>query len=232
MESSSANQASWTTLFQNCFRRRIRATQLSNPFSELWSTQPIAGSQLASIIFTSGAPGIDPLINEYLEQILRVTSIDTSDILIALLAHSRYALRKADSTRAVISDAFFEYVLSMLVRLVASGERPKSAREVRNVVRALGECLTACRAHEMVLMMQNGGVMQTPDQQVVASFETLATLAIALLNHHRVKTDIELWPQSLRERLSSSCSEFAELISGMSHSQIGTRLHMLASTLR
>jgi len=230
MEPSSANHNTWTTLFQNCFGRRIRATQLGNAFSELWSTQPIAGSQLASIIFTSGAPGIDPLINEYLEQVLRVTSIDVSDILIALLAHSRYALRKADSTRAVVSDAFFEYVLSMLVRLVASGERPKSAREVRNVVRALGECLTACRAHEMVLLIQNGGVIQGRDPQVIASFETLATLAIALLSHSGVKDDIDLWPQSLREKLSSSCSEFAELIGGMSHSQIGTRLHMLAKT--
>jgi mediator of RNA polymerase II transcription subunit 5 len=229
MEASTSHTA-WTTLFQNCFRGRIRATQLGNAFSELWSTQPIAESQLASIIFTSGAPGIDPLINEYLEQILRVTSVDTSDILIALLAHSRYALRKAASTRTPTSNAFFEYVLSMLVRLVASGERPKSAREARNVVRALGECLTACRAHEMVLAMQNGGVMPISDPQVVASFETLATLAIALLNNPGVKTDIDVWPQSLREKLSSSCSDFAELMSGMSHSQIGTRLHMLAKT--
>jgi mediator of RNA polymerase II transcription subunit 5 len=230
MDSTSANHVAWSTLFRNCFGHRIRATQVDKPIAELWSIQPIPGSQLASILFTSGAPGIDPLIAEYLEIILRVTTIDTSDILVALLAHSRYALRKTAPTRAPISNAFFEYVLSMLVRLVASGQRPKSTREARNVVRALGECLTACRAHEMVLLMQNVEVVQSPDPQVVASFETLATLAIALLNHPDVKPDIDAWPPILKEKFASSCSDFADFISPLSHSQIGPRLQMLAKT--
>jgi mediator of RNA polymerase II transcription subunit 5 len=230
MDSSSAGHVAWSTLFHTCFGHRIRAAQVDKAIAELWSTQPIAGPQLASIVFTSGAPGTDPLIAEYLEQILRVTTIDTSDILVALLAHSRYALRKTASTRTPISNAFFEYVLSMLVRLVASGQRPKSTREARNIVRALGECLTACRAHEVVLLMQNVDVMQSPDPQVVASFETLATLAIALLNHPSVKPDIDAWPQMLREKFASACNDFADFISPLSHSQIGTRLHMLAKT--
>ncbi|KAI5203996.1 hypothetical protein AUEXF2481DRAFT_449992 [Aureobasidium subglaciale EXF-2481] len=222
----------WTTLFTTCFGHRIRATQLSKPISELWKTQPITGTRLASIVFTSGASGVDPLINEYLEQILRTTSIDTCDILIALLAHSRYALkRKAESSVTPMSNAFLEHVLSLLVRLVAAGDRPKTAREARNVVRALGECLTACRAHEMVLIMQNVDAMQTPDPQVVTSFETLATLAIAILNNPRVKSDInDKWPEDLKQKLATACSEFSELISPWSHSQIGPRLHMMAKT--
>ncbi|KAG9816596.1 hypothetical protein KCU63_g19121, partial [Aureobasidium melanogenum] len=116
MDSASADHAAeqWSTLFRTCFVHRIRASQLNKPFSELWSTQPIPGSQLASIIFTSGASGVDPLITEYLEQILRVTTTDTCDILVALLAHSRYALKKKASTRTPLSNAFFEHVLSLL----------------------------------------------------------------------------------------------------------------------
>ncbi|KAG9644724.1 hypothetical protein KCU69_g17963, partial [Aureobasidium melanogenum] len=108
MDSASADHAAeqWSTLFRTCFVHRIRASQLNKPFSELWSTQPIPGSQLASIIFTSGASGVDPLITEYLEQILRVTTTDTCDILVALLAHSRYALKKKASTRTPLSNAF------------------------------------------------------------------------------------------------------------------------------
>ncbi|KAG9635883.1 mediator complex, subunit Med5, partial [Aureobasidium melanogenum] len=233
MDSASADHAAeqWSTLFRTCFVHRIRASQLNKPFSELWSTQPIPGSQLTSIIFTSGASGVDPLITEYLEQILHVTTIDTCDILVALLAHSRYALKKKASTRTPLSNAFLEHVLSLLVRLVAAGERPKTAREARNVVRALGECLTACRAHEMVLLMQNVDVMQSPDPQVVTSFETLATLAIALLNHSMVKADIsDVWPQTMKDKIASACSNFSELISPWSHSQTGARLHMLAKT--
>ncbi|KAG9942006.1 mediator complex, subunit Med5, partial [Aureobasidium melanogenum] len=233
MDSASATHAAeqWSTLFRTCFVHRIPASQLNKPFSELWSTQPIPGSQLASIIFTSGASGIDPLITEYLEQILRVTTIDTCDILVALLAHTRYALKKNASTRTSLSNAFFEHILSLLVRLVAAGERPKTAREARNVVRALGECLTACRAHEMVLLMQNVDVMQSPDPQVVTCFETLATLAIAVLNHPMVKADIsDGWPQTMKDKIASACSDFAELMSPWSHSQTGAGLQMLAKT--
>ncbi|KAH0337691.1 mediator complex, subunit Med5, partial [Aureobasidium melanogenum] len=233
MDSASATHAAeqWSTLFRTCFVHRIPASQLNKPFSELWSTQPIPGSQLASIIFTSGASGIDPLITEYLEQILRATTIDTCDILVALLAHTRYALKKNASTRTSLSNAFFEHILALLVRLVAAGERPKTAREARNVVRALGECLTACRAHEMVLLMQNVDVMQSPDPQVVTCFETLATLAIAVLNHPMVKADIsDGWPQTMKDKIASACSDFAELISPWSHSQTGAGLQMLAKT--
>lgn len=221
----------WTTLIKTCFGHRIRAKQLGKPFSELWSTTPVPGPLLASIIFRSGASGVDPLISEYLEQILRVTTIDTSNVLVALLAHSRYALKKkaGSGSDTPMSHAFFEHVLSLLVRLVAAGERPKTAREARSVVRALGECLTACRAHEMVLLMQSVDGMQSPDPQVVTSFETLATLAIALLNNPTVKVDISnAWPQSSKEKLASACNDFAELITPWSHTQIGARLQMLA----
>lgn len=241
----------WILLFKTCFGHRIRAIQLVKPFGELWSTNPIPGTQLATIIFTSGAPsaGIDPLIPEYLEQILRVTSVDICDILVALLACSRYALKKNADQGKPMSYAFFENVLSLLVRLVACSERPKTARESRRSLKALGECLTACRAHETVLQMQNEG-LQAPDPQVVTSFETLATLAIALLSHPLVKADLaSLWPQGvfpypcsvvktarlilctdLKDKLASACGDFADLITQWSPSQVAARLQMMART--
>jgi mediator of RNA polymerase II transcription subunit 5 len=232
--SPSADRAAekWSTLFRTCFVRRIRAVQLTGPFAELWNTEPIPASQLATIVLTSGAPsaGIDPLVMDYLEQILHITNMDICDVLVALLARSRYALRKSSDSSQPIGNAFFENVLSLLVRLVTTAERPKTGREARRVLRALGECLTACRAHEMVLLMQNEGI-HNPDPQVVASFETLATLAVTLLSHPMVKADLTgLWPQELREKLASACGDFADLITQWSPSQIAARLQMIAKT--
>lgn len=192
--STSGNQPvqQWSCLFEKCFNNRIRAGQITSALGELWDAKPIPGTQLVTIIFKSGAvseTSIDPLIPDYLTQLLRTTSVDICDILIALLAHSKYALRKSPGSNAPLNDAFFENVLSFLLRLVAASERPKTMREARRTLRALGECLTACHSHETLLQMQSDG-LRAPEPRVVTIFETLGTLAIALLSQPIVKADL------------------------------------------
>lgn len=192
----------WTLLITAAFRQRIRADQLTEALQEQWSKASIPGTVLVSLILTSGAPissGVDPLIPAYVDEILKVTTVDICDVLIALLSHSRYAIPKAGETVAPKSlqhDLLLqESVFALLLRLLINGERPRAAQESRRAVRALAEWLTACNDHESMLQVQAEG-LRAPEPSVISAWETLGTFAISLLTNDTTRNILKSsWPQ-------------------------------------
>lgn len=186
----------WKSLVTTCFRRRIRADQLSEAFHEQWSRQQIPGASLVTLILESGSrstSGIDPLIPAYLDEVLKVTSVDICDILVSLLARSRFALKNATDQASQVSShdelLIQESVFAMLLRLVVGGDRPKTVQESRRAVRALMEWFTAFNYHEAMLQVQSDG-LRTLEPGVVSSFETLGAIATSLFTNDITRNDI------------------------------------------
>lgn len=197
MQSTDKATRQWRILFTTCFRRRIRADQVSDAFRELSKSEPIPGVRIASIIFTSGAhssTGVDPLIAAYLEQVLHVTNVDICDVLMALLSQSQYALKKSgnhEATEDLPTDSSMlqESVFTLLVRLFTGSEQPKTAKESRRITRALVEWVAACNCRETVLQVQSAG-LRAPEARVIAAFEALGTLIYAVFSHGSVRDDL------------------------------------------
>lgn len=194
----------WTSLIAVCFRRRIRADQLTDAFTEQWSKAPVAGTTLASLIITSGArlsSGVDPLVPAYLNELLKVTSVDISDVMVALLSHSRYAMKVSPSDRFTFNSPYDlllqESVFALLLRLFVNKERPKTAQESRRALRALAEWMIACNYHETMLQVQAEG-LQTPDSSAITAMETVGAFAVSLLTNELTKKDLtNSWSQGL-----------------------------------
>lgn len=195
----------WTVLITTAFRRRIRPDQLTEALHEQWCKARIPGTTLVSHILDSGArlsSGVDPLIPAYLDEVIKVTSIDVSDVLIALLSHSRYSSGSQVVLKSPGYDLLLlESVLALLLRLLISGERPRTAQESRRAVRALAEWLTACNYHETMLQVQAEG-LRAPDSSVISALETLGTLAYTLFTNKTTRQDI-LKSWSRGEKLAS-----------------------------
>lgn len=185
----------WTSLITTSLRRRIRADQLSDALQELSASAPIPGATLVSLILTSGARvsnGVDPLIPAYLDEVLKTTGVDVCDVLVALLAHSRYAvqgLADHDESTSLHDLLLQESIFTLLSRLVLSGKRPRTAQESRRAVRALAEWITSCNYHETMLQVQAEG-LRTPGPAIITALETLGTFTVALFTNGITRKDM------------------------------------------
>lgn len=192
----------WSTLMTACFRQRIRADQLTEAFKEQWGKARIPGTVLVLLVLTSSArvaSGVDPLIPAYVNEILKVTSVDICDVLIALLSHSQYAIKDPSAhvgPKHTSPDSLLqETVFALLLRLLVNGERPRTVQESRRAVRAIAEWMTACNYHETMLQVQSEG-LRTPETSVTSALETLGTFATSLLTTEMARTDIQKsWSQ-------------------------------------
>lgn len=197
LESTQGATRKWRMLFATCFKRRIRADRTTEALRQLWDSEPIPRVHIVSIILTSGADsaiGVDPLIAAYLEQVLRVTSVDICDVLMALLSQSQYALKKPNSlstteNQPTDNSVLQESVFALLIRLFTSAEPSKPAHVSRRITRALAEWLTACNYHETVLQVQSEG-LRAPEASVLAAFETLGTLTITVFSNGYMREDL------------------------------------------
>ena len=192
----------WTALITAAFRRRIRPDQLTEAFTEQWTKSRIPGVALVSIVLTSGAPissGVDPLVPAYVDELLKVTSLDLCDVMVALLANSRYAVKNAggggDSSPIVHDLLLLESIFALLSRSLVHSGRPRTAKESRRAVRALTEWITACCYNETMLQVQADN-LRAPEPSVISAFETIGAFAVSLLTNEPVKRDIERsWPK-------------------------------------
>jgi len=195
----------WTALITTAFKRRIRADQLTDALREQWSKTCIPGTVLVSLILTSGAPmsgGVDPLIPAYVNEVLAVTDVDVCDVLISLLSHSRYAIRKTndkDGPKPLEHDLLLlESIFSLLLRLLVSEERPRTPKESRRAVRALAEWVAACNYHETILQVHAEG-LQAPEPSVISALETVGTFAVSLLTNRVTRRDfLKSWSKGLK----------------------------------
>lgn len=186
---------SWSRLVDDSFRRRLRPEQLAASIKDLWSSTRVPGAIIVSLFLKSGARiinGLDPLIPVYLEVLLASTSIDICDVLIALLAQTRYASKESADHQESTSQydlVLQENILALLSRQVLSGARPKVAQEARRAIRALAEWTAACNYRETMLQVQAEGLRQ-PEPATISALEALATFAATLLSTQISRNDL------------------------------------------
>ncbi|KAL1304591.1 hypothetical protein AAFC00_003560 [Neodothiora populina] len=225
----------WTSLITVAFRRRIRADQLTDAFAELWHKAHLPGAVIVSLILTSGArlsSGVDPLVPAYLDEVLKVTGVEICDVLIALLAQTRYASNNSvdQNDPSAYDLLLIESVFALLLRLTVNGKQPRTAQESRRGARALAEWLTACNYHETLLQVQSEG-LRAPDLSVVSALEIIATFAMSLFANQIARNDMSN-PRfrDINEKMAFALNNFAALLSQWSSSQIPARLQMIART--
>lgn len=191
----------WKSLITTCFRQRIRPSQLTDAFTELWGSTKVPGTNLVSLVLTSGARpsnGVDPLIPAYLDELMKITSVDICDVMIALLSHSRYGIKTSSDQVAFKSShdlLLQESVFALLLRLLVNNERPITAQASRRALRALAEWMLACNYHDTMLQVHADG-LQAPEPSAISALETIGTFAISLFTNEVTKKDLlQSWPQ-------------------------------------
>ena len=225
---------SWSRAIKRCFRERITPDRVASAFEVQYRQKKISGHDLTDLIFKSAArptASIDPLVPQYIHQLLQLLLINSKDVLQVILKTSRYAnhttTEKTSKPSIVLPPVVQETVLAQLSNLYTTGDRPKSFKETQVTLPALLDWLSACVDFEALLPVSNEG-LQIPDASTIAVFEQVGYLAVIFLSNEKVKKFLTTLSTVQKDECNAVLGQFNTLLSRWSQSQISPRLETIA----
>lgn len=236
-EAQHPNAQQWHAALKVGLRRRIRAVDLANPLRELAQRYRTSADDIAEIIVgfraPNGAPD-DPLLMTYIEHLIELRYIGTSNLLTALLRHSRYSKREQveegnDGAKKTGPPAFEEAVFTLLARLNASGEASHNLWKVSGIVYAITRWLTACNDFEIMKQLEAGG-LHAPDPGYLTAYEALGMLTLTILGNQAFRNiEQQSWWKEKRSTVVTAMKSFVTLLSQSMQSRVAPQLLLLTN---
>jgi len=142
---------------------------------------PLPGYQLSKILFEHRLvpeSGIDPLVPLYIEEVLNLGLLEGQDVLPSTETFHGLANRPACVYNSQMD--FEEAILNVLIEAYASGNRPRTARELQQTLELLSNRISAVASANTQAMMDSD-VFRQPSQQELYLHEAFGILLVAIL---------------------------------------------------
>lgn len=226
----------WRTVIENARNRRLQADQLVVPLKQLaGKVQPPAEAIADALVSARGKDGQpdDPLLFDYIETLLKVGYIESGNVLLALLRHSRFSkLEKAESvyTPSIGMPTFEERMFTLLAQLHTNAEAAGSMKQTHGLTFALAGWLHVVRERESA-KQQEDGPLHTLDAPTQDMYNELAVLAFTVFNHASFKlVDRQPWWKARRALVVEELEGFDLHVLQWMHSQYAGHLQALAKS--
>jgi len=160
---------------------RVSPAQFGALAETLHEKVPLAGYQLSKILFEYrlvSAFGVDPLAPLYIEEALKLGLVDGQDALLSNETSHGLANRPDCAYNSQMD--FDEAILNVLIEAYASGNRPRSARELQQTLELLSNRISAVASANTQAMM-DPNVFHQPSQQELYLREAFGILLVAIL---------------------------------------------------
>jgi hypothetical protein len=173
----------WKLFFEMCLNERVWNPQFNSLASRLWSESSVGGWYLVNqLLDCQRADSLDgdPLISHYLEDLLATKRIILSDILNALLEHSRY--RQHKPIREPKNSPDLETtLLSLVAKHLLLGSAQLPPHHGQKVIHVLCDWIRAINRPEQLMLDPNAPQL----------CDALGTLTISVLENSDVIAAID-----------------------------------------
>ncbi|KAI9714386.1 MAG: mediator complex subunit [Bogoriella megaspora] len=231
----------WDVFVNNARQKRVRPRQFGKLAQLLQKRAPLSGSQITYLLLTRGfqASSVDPLLLEYMLQLLESKSITIPDILVILFYQS--SVRPSDNNdvngntdsapnqRQVNPLQLDEMVLYHVAKAVTPPYKPRSKTEAQRLITALTHWLNAA-----VTANTNNELLHAIDEAAhdhVILFsrvrDALSMLLLNILENRDIVSAMNAAPlKGTRQSFAKALSLSLPLLSSSSP-QVGARVELL-----
>lgn len=224
---------SWHALFKNAFTRRLSVERLAGPLKAQHSQHTVRPTDLANILLGFRAsPGStdDPLLFIYVDFLLKTRYITERDVLLALLDHSEYDVKRMEPQapeRPSHLPSCEERIFTMLTQKHMSSPVPASALEIQNLIFSIYRWLKMISEHEMAKQLEGGG-LHAIDQRTYGMYEALGSLAISILGNNGIRVLCkQKWWKERRAAVVEEMESYDTHVLQWMQSQLAGRLRAL-----
>ncbi|OBT83331.1 hypothetical protein VE02_08695 [Pseudogymnoascus sp. 03VT05] len=236
----------WATFFAHALDRRLPTDKLEQ-FAKVLSTKSRLATPLIAELLLRPSESrhydLDPQVSLYAQALLRTDVLDVPSVLRALLRHStsrpvdaakeEQEVASGSQTRWIKSYGHEERLVYGLSKIVAAGDRPKSAQEALGTANALTEWMRllvmANAADDM--MREIGAGNDTHNQETMAVRVAVGALLVALAENATVNETLRnRCPKDTLKGFSQSLANFTPLLINGS-SMFAERLELYTKTL-
>ena len=204
----SSTSKRWTIFLNRCLQERIPPEKFENLVKLLSSKAPLSGSKISTILLksqtaTKAGGGVDPLVPQYVEQLVKSKQIKGYEILSALLECSRH--RKATSQNVsqpddegasgYCSPELEEMLFNGLSRIYASWTGHQSLGDARKIVRVLSDWMsTLVSANTEAMMHDESDPIYQITSEVLVVRESVGILLLSLAEDPKDTKFLEFKP--------------------------------------
>lgn len=191
----------WATFFAHALDRRLPTDKLEQ-FAKVLSTKsPLATPLIAELLLRPSESrhyDLDPQVSLYTQALLRTDILDVPSVLRALLRHStsrpvdaakeEQEATSGSQTRWTKSYGHEERIVYGLSKIVAAGDRPKSAQEALGTANALADWMRLLVMSNAAddMMRDIGAGNDTHNQETMAVRVAVGALLVALAENATV----------------------------------------------
>ncbi|EME44832.1 hypothetical protein DOTSEDRAFT_24495 [Dothistroma septosporum NZE10] len=226
-------QDAWRKAFKNSFLRRLRADRLRAPLKALYARSPADPSIIAeTLISFRAANGVhdDPLLFSYAKLLLKERYISTSDLLKALLRHSKYGSEKrpkAASKRLSGLPSCEERIFILLTQLHSTTELPISALQLYLLIHSVTYWLKAVSDYELEKQIA-GDADHASDLQSFGLCEALGALALSILGNQSIRVVVkQKWWKGRRAKIVAEMESYDMQVLQNINSQYAGKLQQI-----
>lgn len=194
-----ASSNEWTVFIDRCFAKRLRSEKFSLLVSAFYSKTPLAGHTLVAIVLrrrSTGRPAPDPRIPLFVDSLLSLGYITSSDVLQVLLratdGHSQdHHAEQCQATNELplySSLELDEILFQQLTKHFSTGHCPKNSKDVRSTLSAIAQWtyILGSKLNSTILMRQTGIKTQQQQKCIAMACEGLGLLIVAILENPKV----------------------------------------------
>lgn len=238
MDISSLGAAqAWQLALQTAKKRRLRWTQL--PLKELSEKHRASPDEIADIavrLHQRGRPFVDPLVPRYIEQLIINRCTGSSNILSAMMRHSRLADPSAVGDYNTGAEAssippFEEQVFTLLRTMLAGMKFSAGSWKAHGLVLTLTRWLNVARKanDKDVSKRIDSGAISGADGPAASTFDALGMLAIAVFGHHSFReVEKQSWWKARRPIVVAEMEQYDAQVLQWIQSQYAGHLQTLA----
>lgn len=223
----------WRTALTNAQKRRLEADQLGKPLRKLALEHRVSADTVADIVVSlQPARGQsydkDPLVLRYVARLLKLKLTGASNVLLALLRHSRFS--KPDAPPPIISvglATFEERVFVLLRERLANADFSAATWKAHGIVFALARWLHAVNQYEMAQQLELGA-LHTVAYSTTTMYEALGMLVYNVFSHRSFRdVDGHPWWKTRRSLIVAEMESFDMNVLQWTRSRITGHLQAL-----
>jgi mediator of RNA polymerase II transcription subunit 5 len=187
----------WTLFLDRCIEHRIRPDLFDTAAAQLHAKSPFPGRKIAALLLrprAANATSVDPRVVIYLERLLVLKIVDTSDLLTSAFQYSKDRLPKAGAIESAEDVEWHnppeleEIVFHRLHKGFQAEERPlnnsEGLRTLIVIARWMRVMVTSHTSDTMIQAM--AGIQQQPQQQSINVREGLGMLVVGVVENPKM----------------------------------------------